>query len=341
MRRLIQNLTSKYIAAANRLRPAGTRRRIVVYVESFDDIAFWRQVLDEFEDDTRYFEIKLPGRNTLGKGKRLAMMNVLSNEQLGSEMLACVDADYDWLLQDATPNSRLLNHSPYVIHTYVYAIENYQCYAPGLHRAVVTATLNDRPTWDFVAFMQEYSRIIWPLFVWNIWGYRYDRYKGFTLMDFCGFVGFEKRMNTYHLEQELETLRRRVNQKVAWLQHRRPEAKKTYPVLRQQMLDLGLRPEDTYLYIQGHTLMENVILPLLTPLCLMLRKEREREIRELACHATQRQNELSSYQHSQVPIEEALKKSTAWMQSPQMKQVRADIQRAITQSTMTDSVSPS
>lgn len=323
--RLNHNLNSAYIAAANRLRPSQARRRIVVYVESYDDVAFWRQVLDEFEDNTRYFEIMLPGRDSLSKGKRLAISNILSAGQLGNNMLACVDADYDWLLQDATPAARTLNASPYIIHTYVYAIENYQCYAAGLHRAVVTATLNDRPTLDFEAFMRQYSTIIWPLFVWNIWGYATNNYRGFTMTEFCGFIMLDKTVNIAHIEGSLEALRRRVNQKMSWLQRHRPEAKKTLAAVRQRLLDLGVRPEETYLYIHGHTLMENVIEPLLTPLCNMLRKEREREIRSLACHATQRQNELASYQHSQLPILEALRKGTSWLRTPQMELVRQRI----------------
>lgn len=330
MRRLNHNLNSAYIAAANRLRPSSARRRIVAYVESFDDVAFWRQVLDEFEDATRYFEVKLPGRQTLGKGKRLAVMNVLRADQLGDEMIACVDADYDWLLQDKTENSRVLNSSPYIVHTFVYAIESYQCYAPGLHRAVVMATLNDRPTLDFEAFLREFSTIVWPLFVWNVWGYVYDRYKGFTMMDFCGFVMLDKTINISHPEQALDALRRRVNQKMAWLQRHRPEARGSLQKVRQRLLDLGVKPEETYLYIHGHTLMENVVQPLLSPICTMLRKEREREIRNLACHATQRQNELSSYNHSQIPIEEALRKGTAWLRAPQMERVREKIRTALT-----------
>ena len=302
----------------------------MVYVESFDDVAFWRQVLDEFEDSTRYFEIMLPGGRTLGKGKRLAVMNVLRSDQLGTEMLACVDADYDWILQDATENSRLLNNSPFIIHTFVYAIESYQCYAAGLHRAVVTATLNDRPTLDFEAFLREYSTIVWPLFVWNVWGYATAKYHGFTMTDFCGFIMLDKSINISHPEQSLEVLRRRVNQKMAWLQRHRPEARKTLPSVRPRLLDIGVQPEETYLYIQGHTLMENVVLPLLTPLCAMLRKQREREIRELACHSVQRQNELSSYQHSQIPIEEALRKNTAWLRAPQMDRVRRRIAAILT-----------
>ena len=325
MKRLTHNLNSAYLEAANRLRPSRTRRRIVAYVESFDDVAFWRSILDDYEDDTRYFEIKLPSRKNLGKGKRQALMNLMHADQLGGAMIACVDADYDYLLQDVYEESRFISQSPYVIHTFVYAIENFQCWAPSLHKAVVTATLNDRPMLNYEEFLREYSQIVWPLFVWNIWCYRHEKYKHFTMMDFCGFIGFHA-VSPYHPEDALAQVRRRVNQKIAWLQRRFPEGKSSYPALRTELQEkYGVTPETTYLFIQGHTLFDNVVLPLLEPICAQLRKEREREIRSLAIHAQQRQCELSSYQHSVMPIDVILKKNTAFRAAPQMEKVRNKI----------------
>ena len=47
---LKDNLTSSYFNAAHKLYSKKARRRIVAYVESYDDVAFWRTLLEEFED---------------------------------------------------------------------------------------------------------------------------------------------------------------------------------------------------------------------------------------------------------------------------------------------------
>ena len=326
-KRLQEHLNSTYVELASRLRPKNAARKVVAYVESYDDVFFWRTVLQDFETERIRFEVMLPSRRTLSKGKKAALMNRLG-PSLGDYMIACVDADYDYILRDATEGSRFINHSPYVVHTYVYAIENFQCWAPSLHRAVVTATLNDRPVLDYEAFLREYSLIIWPLFVWNIWCYRHDRYKSFTMMDFCGFVSF-RTISPARPEEALAQLRRRVNQKMAWMQRHFPEAKKSYASLKQELRDLGITPETTYLYIQGHTLFENVVMPLLEPICTQLRKEREREIKALAVHAKQRQCELSSYQHSVMSIDLVLKKNTAFKEAAPFQLVRTTLQRII------------
>ena len=96
-KRLNDNLTSGYFEAANRLNSKQARRRIVAYVESYDDIFFWRTVLSQLETDRIYFEVMLPSRDSkLKRGKKAAMMSMLS-DKVGGNMIACIDADYDYL----------------------------------------------------------------------------------------------------------------------------------------------------------------------------------------------------------------------------------------------------
>lgn len=327
-RRLRDNLNSQYVDAANALRPKRKGRRVVAYVESYDDVFFWRSVLGALERDGLRFEVMLPSRTTLGKGKKVAIMNELGPDALGDSMIACVDADYDYLMQRHTAASCLMLDNPYVFHTYVYAIENYQCYAPSLHTACVMATLNDREVIDLEAYLTEYSKIIWPLFVWSIWAYRYGRYKMFSLQDFDDEVSYHD-VKLSRPEETLAAVRRHVNRRISWLHNRFPEGRKTYAPLRDELLALGLTPDTTYLYIQGHTLFEGVVLPLLAPICTLLRKEREAEIKRLACHDVQRQNELSCYQHSQSPIDVMLRKGTGFMQSAPFQRLRADLEAFI------------
>lgn len=324
MKRLSENISSRYVEAANRLRPNKARRRVVAYVESYDDVLFWRSVLDEFETDDIGFEVMLPSRTNLGKGKKNVLSNVLGDNVLGESLIACVDADYDYLMQGTTPISREIIRNPFVFHTYVYAIENYQCYARGLHEVCVMSTLNDHELVDLEAFMEEYSRIVWPLFVWNVWVYKYNCYSRFTLLDFGGLVSIRD-VNPFNPARTLEQLRHTVNRKINWMQQHYPEGKKTYKPLRDQLLALGLTPETTYLYMQGHSVIDGVVLPLLTPICTHLRKEREAEIRRNAVHSQQRQNELACYQRRLGALDQMLRKSNKFLQSEPYGQLRRDL----------------
>lgn len=327
MKRLNQNLNSSYIYAMNRLGGKMARRKIVAYVESYDDVFFWSTLLRPLETPEVYFEVMLPSRSSLSKGKKIALANELG-PRLGNYMIACVDADYDYLMQGATPTSEMVCQNPYVFHTYVYAIENFRCYAPALHNVCVMATLNDRHIFDFEMFMQQYSETIWPLFVWNIWAYRYGQYTRFSMLDFYHIVQIND-FNYYHPEQTLEKLRHLVNAKVCRLQKQFPEARSTYKPLRADLLRLGVTPQTTYLYMRGHDLFDGVVSPIMGLVCEMLRREREREIRKLAEHNVQMQNELSAYQNATASIEEMMRKHTIYTHCPEYLQVQEDIRKML------------
>ena len=327
-KRLQEHLNSQYFELASKLRPKNAARKVVAYVESYDDVFFWRSVLQDFETEHIKFEVMLPSRYSLCKGKKAALMNKLG-PRLGDYMIACVDADYDYLMQGATPISQTLLSSPFILHTYAYAIENYQCYAPALHTACVMSTLNDRDIISLEAFMEEYSKIIWPLFVWSIWAHKNGQASNYSITAFGQTVTFHD-INPYHPEKALEHLRERVNKQIGWLQRKYPKAKESYLKLRQSLQEeLGIRPAETYLYIQGHALMEGVVLPLLNPICNMLRREREKEISQLALHGQQKQNELSGYRHSQSAIDLMLRKSVDFKQSAPYQLLIADIERLV------------
>ena len=54
--------------------------------------------------------------------------------------------------------------------------------------------------------------------------------------------------------------------------------------------------------------MDGVVMKLLIPVCTVLRREREQEIKRLAAHNEQFHNELTSYENSQTNVSLMLKK---------------------------------
>lgn len=330
-KRLRDNISSGYMEAANRLNSRRARRKIVAYVESYDDVFFWRTALSHFEDETRYFEVMLPSHKTLERGKKSVLMNLIYNK-VGKDMIACVDADYDYLLKGVTEASRQIMSNPYVFHTYVYAIENYQCYAPSLHNVCVMVTLNDHNVFDFEAFMRQYSEAIFPLFVWSVWHYRHSRYNEFSITDFnrvTDLGGF----SLSDPQSCLSRVRGKVWKKVHSLQKHNPDAKNSYLALRREMACMGVTPQTTYLYVQGHHLMDKVIKIVLSKVCGQLIREREQEIRRQSIHSTQMRNELSCYSNSIQDIEQALRRNTGYIPSQPFQRLQSDIRLFLGQTT--------
>ena len=327
MKRLTEYLNSNFIEAANSLRPKRAAQRIIAYVESYDDISFWRSVFNEYESDKVHFEIMLPARTKLTKGKKQAMMNLLG-KAYGRNMIACVDSDYDYLLQGATSTSQQMLENKYILHTYAYSIENFRCFADSLKQVCVLCTQNDSNIIDFKEFFKLYSRICYPLFVWNILLYRQRDTKTMSMLHFCEIVrlsSFTVNNPVYSLQQ----LSNRVKHNIKMLEKQFPELKEEYRKLDEELATLGISPDETYFYIQGHHIMNGVTMRIMQPVCRHLRSKREAEIERFAYHRQQYNNELASYRHSQCDVATMLCKNTDYKNATPYKRLKADIERLL------------
>ena len=306
--------------------PKKARRRIVVYVESYDDVFFWRSVLGRYEDDKLTFDIMLPSRNQhLDRGKKAAISNMLKG--VGRDMIACVDADYDYILQGATEMSRQMLENPYIFHTYAYAIENFQCYAKGLHETCVMVTLNDHRIFNFERFLQSYSQTIWPLFVWHV--VFLQRRKMTMHFDMCEFnkVVVLPSVRIQNPKWAIEYLSKKVRAKMFQLERRFPKLKDALPETERMLRDLGINDNNTYLYIQGHHLFDLVVSPVVQTVCDVLRNEQENDIRDRAVHSEQARTEIACYENSLGKVKMMMKKNTYYQFSPEFQKILADVER--------------
>jgi hypothetical protein len=219
---------------------------------------------------------------------------------------------------------RMLSN-PYVIHTYAYSIESYQCYAPSLHNVCVMATLNDRDLFNFEEYLKQYSEIIYELFVWLVWLHRRGRFNEFPLNNFNNIIAVEQ-LNIHKPLDALERVRRQVNRKIAWLQQHVKDAKGKLTPLKMELDTLGVHKDNTYMFIQGHHLMENVVDAALTPVCTILRREREKDIKILSHGNTQQMNnELACYSHSQFMPVQMLRRNTQYQDCETYQMLREHV----------------
>ena len=324
-KRLTDNINSQYFEAINKMTPKKARRRIVVYVESYDDVFFCRSVLGRYEDDKLTFDIMLPSRNQhLDRGKKAAISNMLKG--VGRDMIACVDADYDYILQGATEMSRQMLENPYIFHTYAYAIENFQCYAKGLHETCVMVTLNDHRIFNFERFLQSYSQTIWPLFVWHV--VFLQRRKMTMHFDMCEFnkVVVLPSVRIQNPKWAIEYLSKKVRAKMFQLERRFPKLKDALPETERMLRDLGINDNNTYLYIQGHHLFDLVVSPVVQTVCDILRNEQENDIRDRAVHSEQARTEIACYENSLGKVKMMMKKNTYYQFSPEFQKILADVE---------------
>ncbi len=164
-----------------------------------------------------------------------------------------------------------------MFHTYAYATENYLCYAPSLHNVCVKATKNDTRIFDFVQFMHEYSCTIYPLFLWYAYSAQLATENVFPLIDFkqsvrIGYLDLENNGS-----KTIEWLRRNVAKREEMLRQRNPRMIEPMIEFEEQLSGRGLTPENAYLFMHGHTLMDNVVMIMLNTVCEKLRADVDRQ----------------------------------------------------------------
>ncbi len=279
------------------------RRRVEVFVEGDDDVAFWRGIFDDFESPRVTFEVAVPPRPDLAKGKRVVMEML---PEASPERLLCVDSDFDYLFNGATPQSKRLLSAEYLFHTYTYASENYLCYAPSLHTVCTRATKNDRHIFDFERFLEEYSRIVFPAFAWYAYSAMLGDEHVYKLIDFKNTV----RLNYLEIENNgtgtLRWLKGNVEKRLRSLATHHEKHVAGVEEFKLRLDGQGVEPENTYLFMHGHTLLDNVVMPMLSAVCDRLKVLAGDYITNSAQRGVALGNELSNYRNSLLNVRDTL-----------------------------------
>jgi hypothetical protein len=321
MTTLIDNISSDYLEGYASLLPKNYPKPVVVYVESDLDIAFWRMILHPYETSEIRFEVKLPSNDSLVKNKQKALSrsdDLLRLTGIGKFLLICVDSDYDYLLQshyipeDKKSISKKINESIYIFQTYSYSIENLNCFSKSLYNICVATTYNDTYKINFVEFFKLLSKSVYKLFLWNLIFYSKGEEEKFTLSEFCKLIIFEYNnsipQDTIMLSKMLlENLNSKITSKLKQLEHGFPSYLKEIEQLGKDLKERGLTEDTAYLYIQGHTIFDNVVWMLLKPICNQLKKEKVSEIKRLAKDSNDKLNSLEAYLKKIGKLDDRLK----------------------------------
>lgn len=341
---MIEFYQSRRVEKSNRL---FDRRVIEVYVESDEDVPFWHDVFyvkglfakeNKVEFEFKFFES--------GKGKHGMLKQAMENpEFLGARLWMCVDSDCDYLLKDNNKKTKFINENSFVIQTYVYAIENYRCYAPALNRVLVDVTYDAfvGKYLDMEAFLAEYSVIVFDLFVFSVYfrSLYYEPHERDNAPlrsdDFKKIVALDELDNLsgnalWDVQQALENLRARVAEKLsALLENGNFDKDEIKNEISTKLADLGVTTENAYLFINGHTLYEKIV----TKIIVYIHRYKTKEIKESIKKANENnehaQKQALSTTHNllkSVKPENVLATHKYYHECFLMKKVYADIDSA-------------
>ena len=177
--------------------------------------------------------------------------------------------------------------------------------------------------------MTEYSRTIYPLFLWYAYSASRNTENVLPLADFkaaarIGYLDIEQNgANT------IAWLERNIARRVASLEEAHPDMAAAIPAFAERLQKKGVEPELTYHFMHGHTLMDNVVMVVLEGVC---EKLRQMSLSKIICSSKEGvalKNEMSNYTNTLRSIRDVLLDNDNYTSSPLYKRLKEDIQRYI------------
>ena len=224
-----------------------------VHLENKNDEVFWGKVL-KYAHPKAKFRFIFGSRNVNGNMTYGCSQCLNYQDFLDEQFLIAIDSDYRYLTCEPFINAR-----NYILQTYTYSFENHFCYADNLNRALQEACGAETPLthiFDFRVFLDRYSRIVYPLLVWQLYlsgvgsGEDFPRHVFHRLLSLT--IGAKTLAdNGKYL---LDVLATRTGKMIAHLRRRFPEYDYTW--FEARCADLGVRADNAYLFVRGHQLYD-------------------------------------------------------------------------------------
>lgn len=326
MTSLIENANSKLIENYYLLHKKDSAIVVQVYVESYDDVAFWRDILQGYETETLKFHIQ-PAFNYEARKGKTAVLDILS-KNTGKFLLLCVDSDYDYLRKNCTTTSKLINESPYILQTYTYSIENWKCFSKSLHSVCVKATYNDDILINFDIFLEKYSSTIFELFCWSVYLNLREDDNRFTISQFCELIRIEKTPIVTdffnHGESLIQIIKTKVDDKLLELKSLYADYQINVDKLKLEMPEVN--ETNCYLFIHGHTLFENVVLMFLNSLCNFLVHAKHQNISAFNINKNIKIQEHHEYKNQLKSVKDILEVNTDFKNCFLFEKIKNDIE---------------
>ena len=263
--------------------------RAAVHVENKDDVLFWGRILKHFRPQDKFYFIS-GSRNEHGHKTSGVTQCLKYVPFLNPHFFICIDSDYRYLLQDEN-----MDVQHFILQTYTYSFENHHCFAEGLNDVCARVTRLENKIFDFSIFLKEYSNVLYELFIWHLYLLKIDT-AIFSQSEFNTYIGFSN-LKMYPLTQDngrgmLNQLQHRVNWKLSFLE--RAYAHISIEEVKQEYINLGVTPDNVYLFVRGHNLYDMIALICKEVCKTMLRSERRNHevTREMIRELYQNRNSL-------------------------------------------------
>lgn len=235
-----------------------------IHLENKNDEVFWGKVLKEAYPQGK-FRFIAASRSIGGNMTAGCTQCLQYREFLDKRFWIAIDSDYRYLTEERDIDAR-----HFILQTYTYSFENHFCYPKNCQRAAEAAENKEaenkeaegkeaaRTEFSFENFLRNYSRIIYPLLVWQLYlqGAGED---AFPKSVFHRLLAVPVGQHSLKDDGEpvLRVLKDRTRKLLTHLKRTYPDADTTWHEARCHAQ--GVKRDNCFLFVRGHQLYDLVV----------------------------------------------------------------------------------
>lgn len=286
--------SSQFIQLGSKFRSKEQKEKVYIYVEDDMDIPFWRHFFKMYEQkyDITIQTLQIAKKELRGKSALLSRINLTT---LGPNKLICIDSDLDLIIPNYSNYSKDILSNKYIITTILYSIESFKCHSTNLKNYIYNSTLCNNIKEDIEQIISTFSILISNLFLISLVSIcKQDNF--YSMKDFKKDLtkityakeGFKKSINY---------IQTRENAMAAYQKSYFSETK----AFEDYLKECSFNRNEYYLLINGHVLMDIIILPILKFIASPLIAEKIKSIRNLQ-ESTERKEALLKQYYNQTGL---------------------------------------
>lgn len=282
--------------------------KITCYVEGMKDQQFWKDIFQTFAPTLQIIFYPHSRDNKL-KSSKTSVLTENNIKEACATLILCVDSDLEYLLK----NEPLFSH-PYIFHTYTYSIENYKISPIALERIAEKSSYLQTSSFSFVDFIKDYSKITFPLLVYILYFEKIKLEKIAKKQEVVSEILLSEKelksvlcitLNNRPLADNAKDVMTRLQKQVSNVINniKKKHTNIDLTPIQGILLELNIKEEDTYWYLNGHIMYDCVVKILLKKVIIEYKKEKKE------CFKSQEQTTLLTNKQDEY---QNLIKETQW-----------------------------